>query len=349
MKKFLIPIGVLVVAATVAIALNYQKLENLITHKNARNENLITPEKVADNIYKLDYKGDYKLDDYLKAGINNLDDYDKWFMDNLTFGASLNSGDPNVGCSSFSVIDENGNHLFARNYDMVKDDALLIRTTPKDGYKSIGIADIGKAGIGEGQKLKIEDKDSKKILNAAPYLMTDGVNEKGLGVSVLTLPEDFKLTDTDKPDLIIFSATRMILDKCANVDEAVEMLKDYDIYCPGHHWYHLFITDKSGKSVITEWMDDEFYVVEDDVVTNFVLHDDKHSKDSDGRVARIRYALEGKDTVSKSEAMEVLSKARMSTCKTCWSVVYDLDNFLFDVCFYEDYNKKYSYSEKNFN
>ena len=95
-------------------------------------------------------------------------------------------------------------------------------------------------------------------------------------------------------------------------------------------------------------MDDEFYAVEDDVVTNYVLHDDKHSKDSDGRVTRIRYALEGKETVSKNEAMEVLSKARMNICNTCWSVVYDLDNFTFDVCFYEDYNKTYSYSEEDF-
>ena len=345
MKKFLIPIGVLVVAAIVAIAINYQKIEKLIIHKNATDGNLITPEKVADNIYKLDYKGDYKLDEYLKAGINNADDYDKWFKDNLTDGESLEDEDTNSGCASFAVVDENGNHLFARNYDMTKDDALIIRTTPEKGYKSIGIADIGKVGIGEGQKLKVDDKKAKKILNVAPYLMTDGINEKGLGVSILTLPEEYEKIDTEKKDLIVYSTIRMLLDKCASVDEAVEMLKNYDICCMGRHWYHLFVTDKSGKAVIVEWMNGETFAVEDVAVTNFFLHDDEHSKDIDGRYRRIKEALGENGIMSKETAMDTLANVKD---KTCWSVIYNLDNFSFDVCFYEDFDKTYSFAEGDF-
>lgn len=246
MKKFLIPIGVLIVAIAAIVLFNHNK-----------NKNIITPEEVADNIYKLDYKGDYKLDDYLEAGINNADDYDKWFKDNLT----------------------------------------------------------------------------------------DGINEKGLGVSILTLPEEYEKIDTDKKDLIVYSTIRMLLDKCASVDEAVEMLKNYDICCMGRHWYHLFVTDKSGKAVIVEWMNGDTFAVEDVAATNFFLHDDEHSKDIDGRYRRIKEALGENGTMSKETAMDTLANVKD---KTCWSVIYDLDNFSFDVCFYEDFDKTYSFAEGDF-
>ena len=63
--------------------------------------------------------------------------------------------------------------------------AVMVRTAPKDGYRSIGMADAGWVGYDIGSL-----SDGKSDLSAAvamPYLIMDGMNEKGLAVSVLKL------------------------------------------------------------------------------------------------------------------------------------------------------------------
>ena len=295
---------------------------------------------VSEGIYSLDYYGDILEDEYLDANIKTVEDFDRWMTENLTKGVP--TGDfPGMGCSSFATVSPEGDHLFARNYDMDEGDSLVLRMYPEDGYASIGIVDLMHLNLGSRGDYDINDEQGKTLLLAAPWCVCDGINEKGLGISLLTLDDPHKVTDTEKGDLLIYAATRVILDRCASVDEAVELMESYDMYSPSPYTYHFFLTDASGKSVIIEWDNDEMHVVDGNVATNVFLYKDRDVRNIDRRYALLSKALEEKENMAAKDAMEALeSVSRM----TRWSAVYDLDNFDVEICFREDFENCYIYS-----
>ena len=65
-----------------------------------------------------------------------------------------------------------------------------------------------------------------------------------------TIPTD---VDTDKPDLTSTTMLRLILDYADSVEEAVELVKQYDMHDSANTSYHYMVADASGKSAILEW------------------------------------------------------------------------------------------------
>ena len=65
---------------------------------------------------------------------------------------------------------------------------------------------------------------------------------------------------------------RMILDSCANVDEAIALTMKYNMKAliRGSD-YHVMICDASGKSAVIEWIGDETRVLDTNISTNFRL------------------------------------------------------------------------------
>lgn len=305
--------------------------------------NALDVKKLAEGIYSLDYTGDYKLDEYLEADVKTVEELDKWFMENLTNGLSTEGSEYDMACSSFAVTDADGEHLFARNYDLRPTDAMFIRTKPADGYASIGIVDLAHLNVGQGCEAAEDSAEAQWLLQASPFCICDGINEKGLGVSILQLDTMHSVTETDKHDLLLYIAARSVLDKCADVDEAVAFLSEYDMYSPSRFSYHLFLTDKSGKAVTVEWLENGQTVVEDNAVTNFVLFEAPPTRDPDGRYFKLRKALDAEEGIpAKEDAMEVL-KAVSSKEGTRWSAIYDLDDFEVEACFNADYENKYEF------
>ncbi|MBQ5310638.1 MAG: linear amide C-N hydrolase [Oscillospiraceae bacterium] len=297
--------------------------------------------KLAEGIYSLDHTGDYKLDEYLLADIRTAGEMDRWFMENLTGGISTEGSEYDMACSSFAVTLPEGEHIFGRNYDLRPTDAMFICTTPENGYSSIGIVDLAHLNIGTDAEVPIDSDKGRSLLCAAPYCICDGINEKGLGVSLLQLDTAHTVSDTDKHDLLLYITLRALLDKCASVDEAVEFLSEYDIYSPGSRSYHVFLTDRSGKAVTAEWLDDGLTVVEDDAVTNFVLFEAPPTR-IDGRYVRMRKALDDGMILSKDDAMSLLADV-MQKGGTRWSAVYDLDSFTVEACFNGNYENRYTF------
>ena len=296
--------------------------------------------KVSDGIYTMDCYIDYRIDDYLAANITTTEQFDIWMTKNLTHG--IPTGDiPNIGCSSFAVTGTDGGHLFGRNYDMMNGDSLVIRTSPQNGYASIGIVDLDHVNIGVHGEYSIEDEQSLPLLFAAPWCICDGINEKGLGVSLLELYDEHVVTDTDKGDLLVYSAARVLLDKCANVNEAISLLENYDIYSPRRNSYHIFLTDTTGRSVIVEWTDEgKMVTTKDNDVTNFLLYKSDLTEDYDQRYRKIRRRIDEVSSMTSDEAMAVLEAVYHDTR---WSAVYDLENFSVEVCFKGNYEATYSY------
>ena len=310
------------------------------TQKDPAKKTLDSLTKVSEGIYLIDCYSDYKVDEYLKAGITDVSSFDIWMTENLTGGVP--TGDiPDTGCSSFVVSNPQGDHLFGRNYDSSSGDVLIIRTMPQDGYSSIGIADLKHVNLGIGGDYDINDNKNQSLLFAAPWCICDGINEKGLGVSLLELSNKHVVNDTDKDDLLLYSALRVLLDKCATVEEAITLLGNYDMYSPRSNSYHIFITDKSGCSVIAEWTDEgEMVITDDNAVTNYLLYPDDPHQDYDHRCAKIHRRIDDVSSMNVDEAMGVLEVVNQDTR---WSAVYDLEKFTVDICFSGDYSKVYSY------
>lgn len=294
---------------------------------------------IADGIYSMDCYSDYKEEEYLNANITDVEQFDIWMTQNLTHGVP--TGDvPEIGCSSFAVGGTLDSHLFGRNYDMKKGDSLILRNYPKDGYSSIGIVDLTHVNLGMNGEYDINDENGKYLLLAAPWCVCDGINEKGLGVSILELSNRHSVTDSEKGDLLLYSAIRLLLDRCASVDEAVALLDGYDIYSPRTNTYHLFITDTSGRSVVVEWADDKTYVIEDTAATNVMLNKENVF---DIRYINIHKSIDDADWMTSEEAMELLKSVKQNTR---WSAVYNLEGFSVDVCFNCDYENILSFSGK---
>ena len=310
--------------------------------RQAENKTLSSLTRLGDGIYFMDCYNDYKVDDYLNANIKDVEQFDIWMTENLTHGVP--TGDiPEIGCSSFAVSSPDGNHLFGRNYELNGGQSMIIRTAPEKGYASLGVVDLQHVNITAKGEYKIDDAARTPLLLAAPWAICDGINEKGLGVSLLQLNTLHVVTDTDKDDLLLYSALRVILDKCASVDEAVELLKNHDMYSPRPNSYHIFITDISGRSVVVEWVEGQLQVVEDNAVTNFVLYEHTNTSDPDMRYTKLRKKLDETSRMTVEEAMALLEYVTPHGANR-WSAVYDLERFSVEVCFNEDFSESYVYS-----
>ena len=103
-------------------------------------------------------------------------------------------------------------------------------------------------------------------------LFYDGMNEKGLAVSVNMIQDTATISqNTDKPDITTTTAIRLLLNQAADVGEAVELLKQYDMHASMGYMMHLAISDRGNNSVVIEYVNNEMIVVETFVVTNFYL------------------------------------------------------------------------------
>ena len=111
------------------------------------------------------------------------------------------------------------------------------------------------------------------LLDILPYQCMDGINEKGLYVSI----QRVDIKEGDQPARFPAGSSmllRHMLDDCANVDEAVRKTET-DILLP-EDWQdcHLMVSDAAGRCVVIESRNSEVSVIPSDVCTNFYLASD---------------------------------------------------------------------------
>lgn len=310
--------------------------------------------EVSDGFYKMTCHYDYKGDEFINADISTIDEFIEWVINEHFFGLPIEFDTGNFGCSAFTAATPEGQRLFGRNFDYDETDVLVFYTEPKDGYASYGVTDLTFFDIGTENGFDGNSLPAKALMIAAPYVTMDGINEAGVGVGILQLDIDELHQDNGKSDLLIFAAIRGILDSCATVDEAIALLESYDIHSFLDCSYHLFITDKTGKSVIVEWTDTETFIVEDTACTNDVMSNNKFY-DPEWQCNRYdtikKWLAEKNGVLTADEAMAVTSDASWQQeggMGTEWSCVYNLDEFTLDICLDKDYETKYSFAQEDF-
>ena len=290
---------------------------------------MLSVKEYAPDVYTMRVDSDYKLNKLLSDGSYDENSLARWVSSNLFWNLPIDLDISEFSCCSFACMSPSGNHLFGRNYDHMPTDTLIMYSEPEDGYASIATTDLAIVSMGGDNKLREPcSLYGRAFLRAAPLLTSDGINEAGVGVSCLSLDYTDMSQNTGKTGLYLPVAERAILDKCASVDEAIELLKSYDIKTMVGMSFHIFITDKTGRSVVAEWVDGELKIVEADQVTNFYMSSETHSQ-CDRYDTLVQRLSDKNGILTEDEAMTLLMDVSQNyeDIKTEWSCVYDLDNF----------------------
>ena len=227
-------------------------------------------EKLDEGMYYMEYEGDDGFDELMKRGgcanINVLANYTTDFLSKGHFKtAEIDCPLMPVGCSTF---------MMARNFDFPYGTAMILHTTPDDGYESITTFSTDFFGFGENYKP--EGFQNQFMALASLFMALDGINEKGLAIAVLDAGDKVVTKqDTPKPDLTTTSAVQYLLKNAANVKEALELLRGIDMNSDPGSAYHFSMADATGRSVAVEYVDNRMVVTESPFVTNHYLCKEK--------------------------------------------------------------------------
>ncbi|MBR6874595.1 MAG: linear amide C-N hydrolase [Ruminococcus sp.] len=323
-----------------------------------RIKTMLSIRNVGDDLYTMDYQQNYHLDDALAAGIRNEDDLLKFVCDDLFFGYQIEGNFSKYGCAAFCTPAPGGKKLMGRNFDLFGSDTVCVYTHPKDGYAAVSTVSTDMVSVGEKSENTTTSFLGRAALLAAPYMSLDGMNEKGLAVSLLDTDRNSEThLNTEAPELIVTMAIRLMLDRAATVDEAIDLLRQYDIHT-AHGWtQHIFIADAAGNTAVAEWHNNEMTVVRYPVCTNFRMTELSAEGDYSGMCERfdlLDKALKDKPENTAEEAMKLLEAAKQEplysadNVYTEWSVVFDLTDFTLDYAVNRDYGKVYHLDPRDF-
>ena len=334
------------------------------TQKNAVKANIdatmSTFRQLDDNIWLLQYKSDYALDKMLSKGVSSILDAVVFLQKELRLPIAPNPTHGGFACSTFNAKNPQGDFIFGRNFDYKAAPCVVCWTAPAGGYRSLNVIDSTFFIHGTKYLSLKNHSDSLRVMGA-PYMAMDGINEMGLACGVLEIKSKATKQKTGKKPIITTVALRAVLDKCATVDEAIELFSSYDMHDSLFINYHYQFADASGSSAIIEYVDNKMHIIrqkkEGDslILTNYFLTPGGDNHDGRGydRYERIEKKLTLSDgTLTEDEAMTLLSECVLNyqhpllkhQVITLWSSVYNCNEKTMLMCAGMDYNKKYLFS-----
>ena len=292
------------------------------------------------------YNGDYKFAQFLAEGGAKSDNEVIAFLSKNLIGGGLSGfGGDNFGCSAFTAKGENG-YYFGRNFDWYNCNALIVEVYQTGGYASICTVNLDFIGSFANAL------DDNALTLAAIYAPLDGMNEKGLCVSVNMIEDNESVNqNTDKPDITTTTAVRLLLDNAADVDEALELLGQYDMHASKGLTVHFAVADADGNCVAVEYLNSEMIVTETPVVTNFYFAEgskkDKGTQQSHERYEILMRTLSENGSFTANEVMNALASVSKHNWHdgetTEWSAVFDQSTGEAVYCHRENYGKKYTF------
>ncbi|MBR4473516.1 MAG: linear amide C-N hydrolase [Oscillospiraceae bacterium] len=295
--------------------------------------------------YYMEFKNGYHLDEVISHEITTDADIGTVVAPIISHGLYKKT-DVKVegaGCSTMAAHDKDGNVLWGRNFDWYDTVPLIIKSTPKDGYASISSCNF--TNVTNDVTVVPEGTENAMKAIGAYYVPMDGINEKGLCVSILEVNEGGqKIVETGKPNLTVTVAVRLLLERAANVEEALALLDQYDICPTGGISSHLSMCDSSGRSVAVEFMDGENRVVETPVVTNFNLTSSDISVGGESPMVRYQTLMEALDktdgTMTREEVVEAMDSVSKTEGKwtTRWTMVYSSEECRVDYYWNANYD-----------
>lgn len=213
-------------------------------------------------LYRMEYKADYDLDEVIESDLDTYSALLDYVVGKVAKGLPVEVSGVSIpvesGCTSFQVKNAQGDGwLYGRNYDFYKNPTLVTYSHPKKGYASIGVSDMSHFGYGLDN---LPDSFKSKLLCLASiYAPVDGINEKGLCTSIMALPGQASQQNTGKHVVGTSIIMRLFLDRCATVQEALDLLSTVDVRhdIKGGYGYHYMVADAQGDCAIIEFDKDD--------------------------------------------------------------------------------------------
>ncbi|MCM1192314.1 MAG: C45 family autoproteolytic acyltransferase/hydrolase [Acetatifactor muris] len=268
-------------------------------------------------------------------------------------GSSLTMNTQVFGCSTLSVQNTEGGYLFGRNFDWNTCDALVVTSYPQEGYASVSTVNMGFIRQGTGISGGMLSDEMMTI--AAVYAPLDGMNEKGLCISVNMIQDGTMISqNTDKPDITTTTAIRLLLNQAATVEEALDLLGQYDLHASMNYMVHFAIADAAGNSVAVEYIDNEMVVVETPVLTNFYLAEGEKqgigTSQSHERFDILTEMIAERTSMTQAEVREALDSVSKDNFgefeSTEWSIVFDQSALTATYYHRENYEEAYFFQIK---
>ena len=213
-------------------------------------------------------------------------DYTKDYYSPEVLDAMREIGYIDPGCSVFFTHNVAGECISCRNYDyphrVSEEDRtltglnIILHCKPEGKYESIAVADA--VWCGESNPLLQRGGPDQEgfdvnLLDILPYQCMDGINEKGLYVSI----QRVDIKEGDQPARFPAGSSmllRYMLDDCANVDEAIRKTETGIIVPEDWQGCHFMVSDTTGRCVVIESRNSVVSVITSDICTNFYLASD---------------------------------------------------------------------------
>ncbi|MBP5566158.1 MAG: linear amide C-N hydrolase [Bacteroidales bacterium] len=215
-------------------------------------------------LWQMEYKAAYDLDDLVSKDIDSNAELLEYVIGRVGKGlpikikssqvADENGETQTMNCTSFQAAQADGEGFwYGRNYDFFKNPTMVTISRPKKGYASIAVSDMSHFGYG------LEKLPQKFIARvnclASVYAPVDGINEKGLCTSIMALPKQAAQQESGKHKVGTTIIMRLWLDKCATVQEALDLAATLDIRHDAAvgSGYHYMVADAAGDCAILEF------------------------------------------------------------------------------------------------
>jgi hypothetical protein len=312
------------------------------------------------NAYVMDYYVDYNVDEIRAHGmdVDHIEDglIEVLFPDPVASIAkdvkgrfldekieTLDAGDH---CSTVTYRAPNGHMYFGRNFDYSHDACLIVRVHRDGELVSIAVLDLHYLNL-DREDLHETSIFQRIPLLFAPYYLQDGMNQHGVAVADMSVQGVKPSYDASRPNILHSTAMRLIIDYAKNVDEALEILDQYNVHFVAETC-HLLIADASGKSVVVEFIDGKLQVTPAgeswQVCTNDQIFG-ATEKQCDERCQRYRTASDQLANASDSTGVGEIMGVMQAVSKedwTMWSSVYDLTSGDYRFAYRRHYDKPYN-------
>lgn len=349
----LIVFGLLLLLVGGVAAIYYTRLGSVSTIKK------ISAYADGYNLYSMDVQYEYDLDEIIQANVDSdqevFDIIVKKALPYLPIQVSV----PSFGCTAFRMVGTDDQQRMGRNYDFRYDtSAMLVHCSPKDGYKSVAFAALDNVSANDPES----GIKSKLAALTSPFICLDGMNEKGVSIAVLVVDSEPVHQNTDKGNIFTTLAIRLVLDRAATTEEAVQLLKNYDMIATSGKDYHFYVNDASGDGRILEYDCEsetrELVATPIDVATNFyALYADKvlpnqkngiygHGKERYEAVLDVFDAQ--KDAMTNDTAWDALKATAQTadgglTSNTQWSIVFNNTDLTAQIVLRRNWSDVFTY------
>jgi hypothetical protein len=280
-------------------------------------------------LFVMNYSGDYNFQSRLRTGISSNQ-------------FSLQDDSALWGCTCFSAMADSCK-IFGRNFDWYDHIALILYTHAPNAYSSISIADITYLGFSESSSLEQIERSSS--ISGSPYVSMDGLNEKGVAIGQMLVPDVQPPYDPNKVNLGCLDIIRLVLDYAASTEEAVSLIQKFNFKDDAHP-VHYLIADRSGESVVIEYINKEMKVIHNNepfqICTNFIITGSKAPSSTPCWRYNTAYNMlkNANGKTDGNNAMEILRSVSQNI--TMWSAAYDMNSFSLDICVDREYNQIFS-------